>query len=331
MSREETAQRLKKKFLDKDLKEEVVIVLTALSADLPEDKVERYMTTDLNADQLIEMMVAIMDGLPETTLETFAEGKTPADSMRALRLMSRGDYMLQMMTEQILDLKEVIEKVATNCTGQDKLSKSIRELKSEITSVRGCVESIEEKLKGGQVSMADEKKADSKAAKNGAVSATAAGVKAEKVENDPKAFTARMEGYQRQMAYPSAKEAEGAAGDVSKPMDYVTKDGVVISSEPVPATNKRSILGIFRRTNEDRVGVVASETDKRKAINKIVALGLEEDKLKALSVGARAGVDPETLKKFAQRGASASQIYNYINIFGALFIEGFKPVAATAC
>ena len=105
---------------------------------------------------------------------------------------------------------------------------------------------------------------------------------------------------------------------------------MVISREPVREENKRGILSIFRKVNEGRVGAVSSETEKRKAINKIVALGLEEDKLKALSVGARAGVDPETLKKFAQRGASASQIYNYINIFGALFIEDFKPVTATA-
>ena len=86
MSREETVERLKKKFLDKELKDEVVIVLAALSADLPEEKVEKYMTTELNADQLIEMMVAIMDGLPETTLETFATGKTEAEDMRKLRL-----------------------------------------------------------------------------------------------------------------------------------------------------------------------------------------------------------------------------------------------------
>ena len=105
MSREETAERLKKKFLDKGLKEEAMIVLTALSADLPEDKVEQYMTTDLNADQLIEIMVAIMDGLPETTLETFAKGKTEAGDMRKLRLQSRGDTCIQHLTEQILEVK----------------------------------------------------------------------------------------------------------------------------------------------------------------------------------------------------------------------------------
>ena len=317
MSREETAERLKAKFLDKRLKEEAMIVLTALSADLPEDKVEQYMTTDLNADQLIEMMVAIMDGLPETTLETFAKGKTEAGDMRKLRLQSRGDTCIQHLTEQILDVKEVAERIKTSDGGQDKISKSLRELKSEISAVRGCVESIEERLKkeGQEMSKGNE---------------TPVEIKPEKVTNTPEAQAKRLSAYQALFAKQAAKEAGEVAEAPEKPLDYITKDGMVISREPVREENKRGILSIFRRVNEGRVGTVSSETEKRKAINKIVALGLEEDKLKALSVGARAGVDPETLKKFAQRGASASQIYNYINIFGALFIEDFKPITATA-
>ena len=318
MSREETVERLKKKFLDKELKEEVVIVLAALSADLPEEKVEKYMTTELNADQLIEMMVAIMDGLLETTLETFATGKTEAEDMRKLRFQSRGDVCFQILSEQILDVKNLVEKIKTTDSGQEKVGKALRELKSEITSIRGCVESIEERLKSEDTKMEQTK-------------ITPEDFKAEKVCNTPEAQASRLSAYQSHMKKQEAKEAGEAATVLDKPLDYVTREGLVISNEPLPETNKRGILGLFRRVNEDRVGVVASETDKRKAINKIVALGLEEDKLKALSVGARAGVDPETLKKFAQRGASASQIYNYINIFGALFIEGFKPVAATAC
>ncbi len=279
MSREETAERLKAKFLDKGLKEEAMIVLTALSADLPEDKVEQYMTTDLNADQLIEMMVAIMDGLPDATLELFAGGTVKAEDMRTYRLGSWGDARFQTLSEQIMEVKELAEELRTSDSGQAKISKSLRELKSEISAVRGCVESIEERLKkeGQEMSKGNE---------------TPVEIKPEKVTNTPEAHAKRLSAYQALFAKQAAKEAGEAAATPEKPLDYITKDGMVISREPVREENKRGILSIFRRVNEGRVGTVSSATEKRKAINKIVALGLEEDKLKALSVGARAGVDP---------------------------------------
>jgi len=326
MSKEETADRLKKKFLDKGMKDEAMIVLVALNTDLPEDKVEKYMTTDLNFDQLVEMMVAIMDGLPSTTLETFALGKTEAADMRALRLRSRGDTMFQILSEQVLDVKELVERIKVSDPGQDKTTKMIRELKSEITSVRGCVESIDERLGGGEEKAKENNKKVTKA-----VAEKEDTMKTETVaKNDAESQEMRLRGYQSRMAYPSEKDARMAAGNGTKPMDYVTANGMEISISEKPTINARSILSIFRKTNEDKVPVMASESEKRKAINKIVSLGLEEDKLKALSVGARAGVDPETLKKFAQKGSSASQIYNYINIFGALFIENFKPITVSA-
>ena len=126
-----------------------MIVGVAALAGVPEEKIDKYMVTKLDSAQLVEMLAALLDGVPEKTLDTFSLGNTSAEDMRTYRLNSRGDRLMDTVAEQVVQLRELVEKLS----GPDKVTKLMREMKTDITSVKGCVENIEEKIGKGEMAV----------------------------------------------------------------------------------------------------------------------------------------------------------------------------------
>lgn len=333
MSKEDAVTRIRQKFLDAGKKDETQIIIVAVNLNLPEDRIEKYLNTNLSYEQLVEMMIGMIDGLSDATLDTFASGQTSAEDMKAWRLKSRGDAVIENLAEELATIKGLIENSKTAQPGPDKNAKLLREIKNDVASVKGCVESMEDILivKKKEADMAEPKSAEPQKANTSAAEATAAveqTVTSEKEAAEER--KKRMQTYQTRMAYPAKEDVEAAAENGQKNTDYLTKDGMLISKEQEREIDKSSFLSVFRRVNENRVKVSYDGAEKKKAFKKIISMKLDEDRLRALSVGASCGVDADTLQKFAQKASSPSQIYNYINIFGAMFIEDFKPVNATA-
>lgn len=289
-------------FQDAGQREKLVYVSAALSAGAVPSKAKRFMTLNLDNAQMAEMMVALIDGLPDETLEVFSGGGISAEDMKTFRINSRTDASLEMLMQEMHDLSDTM----TNLVDQ-------RDIKNILKSIRGVKKDIDYIKDNMPLAIKAEDAETTSTEVDGAERIEeSTEMKAEETAND---------------AVTSTVEAETEGGD-REPDAYYYDGATFEKAAKTKDDNIRSrILAFFRRANTDKVE--HDEETKKESVMEFLKSGLADDQLEAALEACRAGVPYEHLQYIVDKQGSANKIRLMSKLYMYIF-SGEEAAAAMA-
>ena len=296
-------------FINAGKKESLAIVSATLAADVEPEKVKNYMTPNLDTSQLIEQMVALIDGLPDETLKVFAGGGIPAEDMRTLRLKSRVDTTLDNLMQEMRDLSDTM----TDIISRKDITSIIRNLKSIKKDTDYITGNMPVAVKADIEVVPEEEEED--VAENATVMAAA---EQEHTKEEPSTIKA-----ERGAVNSATEAAETEAEDTGV---YSFEDTLIErTSQPKKEGRMTRIMAYFRGANTDKVE--HDESNKRLAVMEFLKDGLKDDQLEAVSEACRAGVPYEHLRYIVDKHGSADKIRIMSKLYMYIFDGGDAATA----
>ncbi len=301
-------------FINAGKRESLAIVSAALAADVEPDKVKEYMTPNLDTAQLIEQMVALIDGLPDETLKVFAGGGITAEDMRTLRLKSRVDTTLDNLMQEMRDLSDTV----TDIISRKDITSIIRNLKSIKKDTEYITGNMLVAVKPDEEIVPEENEEPEVTPEM-----AAAAIVPETEQIGKEVGAAKSE---REAVSSSAETAETEIEDTG----IYSIDDSIIERTPQPKKEGRMtrFMAYLRGTNTDKVE--HDENNKRLAVMEFLKDDLKDDQLEAVSEACRAGVPYEHLKYIVDKHGSADKIRIMSRLYMYIFDGSDAAAAAIA-
>lgn len=308
MEKEEIFKKMQEDFVAAGKKDEFIIAAGALQAGLKPEEVEKYMTSKLSAEQLLEQIAGMLDGLSKQTLSQFAKGSISAEDMQIMRLNSRGDSLVGIMLQEIRNLSETILDMNYGKEITD-LSKSVKDMKKEFAKMKEEIAKIQ-KPEASEETIEDIQRMEAREQQQAK----------QKQRIDEAAVESSFSESGENTEAPSAPQS------FAQPEAYKNFEKDVVIQRKKKTDHTKGLLSFFRHMNSDRIE--QDEEEKRLSVIEFVKDGLDDEKLEAVSEAVRCGVPYDHLRYLIDKQGNAEKIRKMTQIYLYLFSSSQAVAAA---